>query len=117
MSTSTQRNTRPREKSERTFPSRIASQEEKSKAVGQTQKGYLTSELEKFNEAVGYDAYLDKAHKCGTGNWEYEMNCRVSQQRPLWMIKRSVKRCALSGYLLCGGGWEQMKAAGYGFHP
>ena len=38
---------------------RIASLEEKLKALGQTQEDYLPSELEKFKEAVGYEAYLD----------------------------------------------------------
>lgn len=38
---------------------RIASLEEKLKALGQTPEDYLPSELEKFKEAVGYEAYLD----------------------------------------------------------
>ena len=38
---------------------RIASLEEKLKALGQTPDDYLPSELEKFKEAVGYEAYLD----------------------------------------------------------
>lgn len=37
---------------------RIASLEEKLKALGQTPEDYLPSELEKFKEAVGYEAYL-----------------------------------------------------------
>ena len=37
----------------------IASLEEKLKALGQTPEDYLPSELEKFKEAVGYEAYLD----------------------------------------------------------
>ena len=38
---------------------RIASLEEKLKVLGQTPEDYLPSELEKFKEAVGYEAYLD----------------------------------------------------------
>ena len=38
---------------------RIASLEEKLKALGQTPEDYLPSELEKFKKAVGYEAYLD----------------------------------------------------------
>ena len=38
---------------------RIASLEEKLKALGQTPEDCLSSELEKFKEAVGYEAYLD----------------------------------------------------------
>ena len=38
---------------------RIASLEEKLKALGQPPEDYLPSELEKFKEAVGYEAYLD----------------------------------------------------------
>lgn len=38
---------------------RIAYLEEKLKALGQTPEDYLPSELEKFKEAVGYEAYLD----------------------------------------------------------
>ena len=38
---------------------RIASLEEKLKALGQTPENYLPSELEKFKKAVGYEAYLD----------------------------------------------------------
>ena len=38
---------------------RIASLEEKLKALGQTPEDYLPFELEKFKEAVGYEAYLD----------------------------------------------------------
>src|SRR5699024_2161821 len=38
---------------------RITSLEEKLKALGQTPEDYLPSELEKFKEAVGYEAYLD----------------------------------------------------------
>lgn len=38
---------------------RIASLEEKLKALDQTPEDYLPSELEKFKEAVGYEAYLD----------------------------------------------------------
>ena len=37
----------------------ISSLEEKLKALGQTPEDYLPSELEKFKEAVGYEAYLD----------------------------------------------------------
>ena len=38
---------------------RIASLEEKLKALGQTPEDYLPSELEKFKEAVGYEEFLD----------------------------------------------------------
>ena len=38
---------------------RIASLEEKLKALGQTPEDYLPSELEKFKDAVGYEVYLD----------------------------------------------------------
>ena len=38
---------------------RIASLEEKLKALGQTPENYLPSELEKLKKAVGYEAYLD----------------------------------------------------------
>lgn len=38
---------------------RIASLEEKLKALGQTPEDYLPSELEKFKKAMGYEAYLD----------------------------------------------------------
>lgn len=38
---------------------RIASLEEKLKALGQTPEDYLPSELEKLKKAVGYEAYLD----------------------------------------------------------
>ena len=38
---------------------RISALDEKLVALGQTQEDYLPSELEKFKDAVGYEAYLD----------------------------------------------------------
>ena len=117
---------------------RIASLEEKLKALGQTPEDYLPSELEKFKEAVGYEAYLDvdpqvireaienpdQSHVdemlafAEQANREYEAELYGQQAAPtpddretgetVWTPRGTFHVTDMSR--------EQMEAAGYGFH-
>lgn len=117
---------------------RIASLEEKLKALGQTPEDYLPSELEKFKEAVGYEAYLDvdpqvireaienpdQSHVdemlafAEQANREYEAELYGQQAVPTPDDRETGEtvRTPRGTFHVTDMSREQMEAAGYGFH-
>ena len=117
---------------------RIASLEEKLKALGQTPEDYLPSELEKFKEAVGYEAYLDvdpqvireaienpdQSHVdemlafAEQANREYEAELYGQQAAPTPDDRETGEtvRPPRGTFHVTDMSREQMEAAGYGFH-
>ena len=117
---------------------RIASLEEKLKALGQTPEDYLPSELEKFKEAVGYEAYLDvdpqvireaienpdQSHVdemlsfAEQANREYEAELYGQQAAPTPDDRETGEtvRTPRGTFHVTDMSREQMEAAGYGFH-
>ena len=117
---------------------RIASLEEKLKALGQTPEDYLPSELEKFKEAVGYEAYLDVDPQVIRGaienpdqshvdemlsfaeqaNQEYEAELYGQQAAPTPDDRETDEtvRTPRGTFHVTDMSREQMEAAGYGFH-
>lgn len=117
---------------------RIASLEEKLKALGQTPEDYLPSELEKFKEAVGYEAYLDvdpqaireaienpdQSHAdemlafAEQANREYEAELYGQQAAPTPDDRETGEtvRTPRGTFHVTDMSREQMEAAGYGFH-
>ena len=117
---------------------RIASLEEKLKALGQTPEDYLPSELEKFKEAVGYEAYLDvdpqvirdaienpdQSHVdemlafAEQANREYEAELYGQQAAPSPDDRETGEtvRTPRGTFHITDMSREQMEAAGYGFH-
>ena len=117
---------------------RIASLEEKLKALGQTPEDYLPSELEKFKEAVGYEAYLDvdpqvireaienpdQSHVdemlafAEQANREYEAELYGQQAAPTPDERETGEtvRTPRGTFHVTDMSREQMEAAGYGFH-
>ena len=117
---------------------RIASLEEKLKALGQTPEDYLPSELEKFKEAVGYEAYLDvdpqvirkaienpdQSHVdemlafAEQENREYEAELYGQQAAPTPDDRETGEtvRTPRGTFHVTDMSREQMEAAGYGFH-
>ena len=117
---------------------RIASLEEKLKALGQTPEDYLPSELEKFKEAVGYEAYLDvdpqvireaienpdQSHVdemlsfAEQANREYEAELYGQQAAPTPDDRETGEtvRTPRGTFHVTNMSREQMEAAGYGFH-
>ena len=116
----------------------IASLEEKLKALGQTPEDYLPSELEKFKEAVGYEAYLDvdpqvireaienpdQSHVdemlafAEQANREYEAELYGQQAAPTPDDRETGEtvRTPRGTFHVTDLSREQMEAAGYGFH-
>lgn len=123
---------------ENLFDCRIASMEEKLKALGQTPEDYLPSELEKFKEAVGYEAYLDvdpqvireaienpdQSHVdemlafAEQANREYEAELYGQQAAPSPDGRETGEtvRTPRGTFYVTDMSREQMEAAGYGFH-
>lgn len=117
---------------------RIASLEEKLKALGQTPEDYLPSELEKFKEAVGYEAYLDvdpqvireaienpdQSHVdemltfAEQANREYEAELYGQPAAPTPDDRETGEtvRTPRGTFHVTDMSREQMEAAGYGFH-
>ena len=117
---------------------RIVSLEEKLKALGQTPEDYLPSELEKFKEAVGYEAYLDvdpqvireaienpdQSHVdemlsfAEQANREYEAELYGQQAAPTPDDRETGEtvRTPRGTFHVTDMSREQMEAAGYGFH-
>lgn len=117
---------------------RIASLEEKLKALGQTPEDYLPSELEKFKEAVGYEAYLDvdpqvireaiknpdQSHVdemlsfAEQANREYEAELYGQQAAPTPDDRETGEtvRTPRGTFHVTDMSREQMEAAGYGLH-
>ena len=117
---------------------RIASLEEKLKALSQTPDDYLPSELEKFKEAVGYEAYLDvdpqvireaienpdQSHVdemlafAEQANREYEAELYGQQAAPTPDDRETGEtvRTPRGTFHMTDMSREQMEAAGYGFH-
>ena len=117
---------------------RITSLEEKLKALGQTPEDYLPSELEKFKEAVGYEAYLDvdpqvireaienpdQSHVdemlafAEQANREYEAELYGQQAAPTPDDRETGEtvRTPRGTFHVTDMSREQMEAAGYGFH-
>ncbi len=117
---------------------RIASLEEKLKALGQTPEDYLPSEMEKFKEAVGYEAYLDvdpqvireamenpnQSHVdemlafAEQANREYEAELYGQQAAPTPDDRETGEtvRTPRGTFHVTDMSREQMEAAGYGFH-
>ena len=117
---------------------RIASLEEKLKALGQTPEDYLPSELEKFKEAVGYEAYLDvdpqvirenienpdQSHVdemlafAEQANREYEAELYGQPAAPSPDDRETGEtvRTPRGTFHVTDMSREQMEAAGYGFH-
>jgi len=117
---------------------RIVSLEEKLKALGQTPEDYLPSELEKFKEAVGYEAYLDvdpqvireaienpdQSHVdemlsfAEQANREYEAELYGQQAAPTPDDRETGEtvRTPRGTFHVMDMSREQMEAAGYGFH-
>ena len=117
---------------------RIASLEEKLKALGQTPEDYLPSELEKFKEAVGYEAYLDvdpqaireaienpdQSHVdemlsfAEQANRKYEAELYGQQAAPTPDDRETGEtvRTPRGTFHVTDMSREQMEAAGYGFH-
>ena len=117
---------------------RIASLEEKLEALGQTPEDYLPSELEKFKEAVGYEAYLDvdpqvireaienpdQSHVdemlsfAEQANREYEAELYGQQAAPTPDDRETGEtvRTPRGTFHVTNMSREQMEAAGYGFH-
>lgn len=117
---------------------RIASLEEKLKALGQTPEDYLPSELEKFKETVGYEAYLDvdpqaireaienpdQSHVdemlsfAEQANREYEAELYGQQAAPTPDDRETGEtvRTPRGTFHVTDMSREQMEAAGYGFH-
>ena len=118
---------------------RIASLEEKLKALGQTPEDYLPSELEKFKEAVGYEAYLDvdpqvireaienpnQSHVdemlafAEQANREYEAELYGQQAAPTPDDRETGEtvRTPRGTFHVTDMSREQMEAAGYGYEP
>lgn len=116
----------------------IASLEEKLKALGQTPEDYLPSELEKFKEAVGYEAYLDvdpqaireaienpdQSHVdemlafAEQANREYEAELYGQQAAPTPDDRETGEtvQTPRGTFHVTDMSLEQMEAAGYGFH-
>ncbi len=117
---------------------RIASLEEKLKALGQTPEDYLPSELEKFKEAVGYEAYLDvdpqvirrplktRISPMWTRCWPLRSRQTGSMRRSCMGSKLAptpddretgeTVRTPRGTFHVTDMSREQMEAAGYGFH-
>ena len=112
--------------------------EEKLKALGQTPEDYLPSELEKFKEAVGYEAYLDvdpqvireaienpdQSHVdemlafAEQANREYEAEVYGQQAAPTPDDRETGEtvRTPRGTFHVTDMSREQMEAVGYGFH-
>ena len=117
---------------------RIASLEEKLKALGQTPEDYLPSELEKLKKAVGYEAYLDvdpqvireaienpdQSHVdemlsfAEQANREYEAELYGQQAAPTSDDRETGEtvRTPRGTFYVTDMSREQMETAGYGFH-
>ena len=117
---------------------RIAALGEKLKALGQTPDDDLPSELEKFKEAVGYEAYLDvdpqvireaienpdQSHVdemlsfAEQANREYEAELYGQQAAPTPDDRETGEtvRTPRGTFHVTDMSREQMEAAGYGFH-
>lgn len=117
---------------------RISALDEKLAALGQTPEDYLPSELEKFKEAVGYEAYLDvdpqaireaienpdQSHVgemltfAEQANREYEAELYGQQAAPTPDDRETGEtvRTPRGTFHVTDMSREQMEAAGYGFH-
>ena len=117
---------------------RISALDEKLAALGQTPEDYLPSELEKFKEAVGYEAYLDvdpqvireaienpdQSHVdemlafAEQANREYEAELYGQQAAPTPDDRETgeMVRTPRGTFHVTDMSGEQMEAAGYGFH-
>ena len=79
---------------------RISALDEKLADLGQTQDDYLSSELEKFKEASGYEEVLDVAPEPTPDDRETGETVRTPR----------------GTFYVTDMSREQMEAAGYGFH-